>query len=281
MLATFASDSSSAGSIVTTLVSTVRQVAAAKHCGNTAPLFRMIAPPLSSCHQIDTVIRKIGYAVLDPASVCELIGCEPDDLNIWRPYWDRLPIDHYLLDGGRYRRRRHSCFVVDRGEIQVVQHRAHWQPLKYNSLHGGVHRWFEPLDKVLVGAPAWGKLLKALAQIASELRSVDRWFVEAHQFRVDTTGGSGRPTPEGAHRDGVDMVAVLLVYREQIEGGETRIFDGSGMIGQRFTLHQPWSLLLLDDERLIHESTAICPTGDFGYRDTLVVTFRAGGFMET
>jgi hypothetical protein len=27
--------------------------------------------------------------------------------------------------------------------------------------------------------------------------------IEAHQFRIDTAEGIGRPTPEGAHRDGV------------------------------------------------------------------------------
>ena len=30
-------------------------------------------------------------------------------------------------------------------------------------------------------------------------------------YRIDTAGGIGRPTPEGAHRDGVDFVAVVLV----------------------------------------------------------------------
>jgi hypothetical protein len=37
--------------------------------------------------------------------------------------------------------------------------------------------------------------------------------------------------------------------------------------------------LLLDDARVIHESTPIQPAGDGGYRDTLVITYRAGGFQ--
>ena len=40
-----------------------------------------------------------------------------------------------------------------------------------------------------------------------------RWYVEAHPFRIDTSDGIGRPTPEGAHRDGVDYVVVILVDR--------------------------------------------------------------------
>jgi len=72
---------------------------------------------------------------------------------------------------------------------------------------------------------------------------------------------------------------VLLVGRQGIKGGETRVFEAQGPHGIRFTLSEPWSALLLDDERVIHESTPIQPLGDLGYRDTLVLTFRARGFQ--
>ena len=39
------------------------------------------------------------------------------------------------------------------------------------------------------------------------------------------------------------------------------------------------SLLLLDDARVIHESTPIQPLAEHGWRDTLVLTFRQGGFQ--
>jgi hypothetical protein len=69
------------------------------------------------------------------------------------------------------------------------------------------------------------------------------------------------------------------VAREGILGGETRVFEADGPNGQRFTLTQPWSLLLLDDARVIHESTPIQPLGEAGHRDTLVLTYRGGGFQ--
>ena len=84
---------------------------------------------------------------------------------------------------------------------------------------------------------------------------------------------------EGAHRDGVDLVAVFMVERQGVKGGETRVFDADGPNGQRFTLSEPWSMLLLDDARVIHESTPIQPLHTGGHRDTLVVTLRAGGFQ--
>ena len=161
-----------------------------------------------------------------------------------------------------------------------MPHRPHWQPLEYNALHGGLERHFEPMDATLLAQPAWAQLLAWLGRVCSGLKGAQPWFVEAHQFRIDTTDGIGRPTPEGAHRDGVEMVAVFMVERSGIKGGETRVFDADGPNGQRFTLSEPWSLLLLDDARVIHESTPIQPLDPNGHRDTLVVTLRAGGFQS-
>jgi hypothetical protein len=239
----------------------------------------ILTPAFTSPGQLLSVLRLQGYAILSPQSVCELAGCKIDDLMALRPSWDDLAPDAYLKDGGHYRRRRHSCFVVEGKEVAPAPHRAHWQPVEYNALHGGMQRWFESMEQPVIRAAAWQQVLRGLARVSSELKGQRPWYVEAHQFRIDTEGGIGRPTPEGAHRDGVDMVGVFLVSREGIKGGETRVFEADGPAGQRFTLTEPWSLLLLDDERVIHESTPIQPTGAHGHRDTLVLTYRADGFQ--
>ena len=237
------------------------------------------SPPFTNATDLSAALRERGYAVLAPGSVGELCGFDLQTLEALTPDWDDLQPDLYLKDGGNYRRRRHSCFVIDHDELVRAPHRAHWQSEEYNALHGGMRRWFEPMQDGTVAQPAWGQLLRALAKACDGLRGEQPWFVEAHQFRIDTTDGIGRPTPEGAHRDGVDFVAVLLVGRQGISGGETRVFAASGPDGQRFTLTEPWTLMLLDDTRVIHESTPIQPLQDYGYRDTLVLTYRAGGFQ--
>jgi hypothetical protein len=123
-------------------------------------------------------------------------------------------------------------------------------------------------------------MLLGLGRCFSAVRSAHPWYVEIHQFRIDTREGIGRPTPEGAHRDGVDFVAVTLVGRERVKGGETRVFEAEGPSGVRFTMNEPWTTLLLDDTRVIHETTPIQPLAGDGYRDTLVLTYRAGGFQD-
>jgi hypothetical protein len=239
----------------------------------------LLSPAYTYPDQLATQLRQQGYAVLSPRGVCELAGCTPQDLLALLPSWDDLPPDNYLKDGGRYRRRRHSCFVAQDGQLTQAPHRAHWQPVEYNALHGGMQRWFEPMQPQVVAQSAWTRVLQAMARVASDLRGPQPWSIEAHQFRIDTEGGIGRPTPEGAHRDGVDLVAVFLISRENIKGGETRVFQADAPAGQRFTLTEPWSLLLLDDERVIHETTPILPVEGRGHRDTLVLTLRAGGFQ--
>jgi hypothetical protein len=242
-----------------------------------------LPPPLVAAAALPQALRQPGHAVLGPSALCEWAGLALADLQAFQPLWDDLPLDNYLRDGGRYRRRRHGCFVIDGDRVEPVAHRAHWQPLEYNALHGGLERWFEPLAPQLLAAPAWAALLRALARAASQCKGARPWYCEAHQFRIDTTDGIGRPTPEGAHRDGVDYVAVILVDRVGVKGGETRVFEADGPAGIRFTLVEPWTLLMLDDARVIHESTPIQPlqpgSGAPAWRDTLVVTLRSGGFQ--
>jgi hypothetical protein len=239
------------------------------------------APPYSDAARALDDVRRDGYAVLTPDALAGVADVPLAALQAMEPSWDDLPADGYLRDGGRYRRRRHSCFISDGRRLEQVPHRAHWQSQEYNALHGGMQRWFEPIVPDTIAQPAWSPLLLSLAQWCSSIKGGQPWHIEAHQFRIDTTDGIGRPTPEGAHRDGVDFVAVLLVARSGIKGGETRVFEADGPAGQRFTLAEPWSLLFLDDARVIHESTPIQPLreGGQGHRDTLVLTFRAGAFQ--
>lgn len=241
-------------------------------------------PPYHSPGGLPAQLREHGYAVLQPQDVAAWLGCDLDVLLNFNADWEDLPADTFLKDGGNYRFRRHASFTFSGDVVQQVPHRAHWQPVKYNALHGGMERWFAPMLESTTQQTVWQQLIAKLARLSQQLFAVDAsapCFVEAHQFRIDTASGIGRPTPEGAHRDGVDLVAVFLVGRCGIKGGETRVFEASGPSGLRFTLTEPWSLMLLDDARMIHESTPIQPldSESVGARDTLVVTCRGVCFQ--
>ena len=54
------------------------------------------------------------------------------------------------------------------------------------------------------------------------------WKIEMHQFRIEPSPReSGKPTPEGMHRDGVDWVFVGLIARTGVAGGVTGIGDAA------------------------------------------------------
>ena len=228
-----------------------------------------------------------GLSLLQPAELKATLGLPAADWQSQWPSlassWDRLPPDAHLRDGGHYRHRRHACYVqtLEGNSMQATPHRAHWQPTDYNALHGGFERWFEPVEPAVSQAPLWTGLLLALGRLFAQVKPAPQWFIEAHQFRIDTAGGVGRPTPEGAHRDGVDFVVVMLVGRQGVKGGETRVFDAHGPHGLRFVMTEPLTALLLDDTRVIHETTPIQPSGEpaGGCRDTLILTYRAAGFQ--
>lgn len=241
------------------------------------------APPrlLDLAGDLPVAIARDGYALASPAGIADLACLPLPDAATTQGPWNALPPDGYLLDGGHYRRRRHASLILDLAGTTLITapQRAHWQPLDYNALHGGLERWYEPIEARFLALPFIRALITRLGQTLATLKPVTRWFIEAHQFRIDTTGGIGRPTPEGAHRDGVDFVAVILVERHSVRGGETRVFETGGPHGLRFTLATPWTALLLDDARVIHETSPVQPLGPSGYRDTLVLTWRADGFM--
>lgn len=243
---------------------------------------------MKTVESVAAIVQEIhdkGFCLVAPHDVAACFGVSAEALATLSGSWNDLPRDGYLKDGGKYRSRRHNSYVqtLADGSLTLVPHRAHWQPVDYNALHGGIERMFEPVTSAVHNDAAWQALISGVGRVLAQATAQPKWFIEAHQFRIDTADGIGRPTPEGAHRDGVNFVAVVLVNRQNVKGGESRVFDAHGPSGVRFTLTAPWSVLLLDDARVIHETTPIQPgdTRDVpGVRDTLVITYRADGFQD-
>jgi hypothetical protein len=240
-----------------------------------------INPPVSTRSEVLQNLESKGFCLIDSPSFSKLMGISLTHLSELSGFWDNLRDDHFLNDHGKYRLRRHSSYVVANGKTTLIPHRPHWQSIDYNALHGGIVRQFEPIDQQLNGNPLWNQLIADISTFFHEHINSEPWFTEAHQFRITTQGGIGRPTPEGAHRDGVDFIAIILINRHLIKGGETRLFNLHGNDGIRFTLDQPWSVLLLNDHKIIHETTPIQDATQKGYRDTLVLTYRRNGFQDS
>ncbi len=202
------------------------------------------------------------------------------DWDAFAASWNDLALDLHMADGGRYRRRRHAHYsVTAAGVIERKRHAPHFQSLDDNPLNGGVERWFEPITEASGGSQSLMSLLgwcHALFQPLAE--EVPAWAVEVHQFRIEARAGErGSPTPEGAHRDGVDFVLVLMIERVNIASGVTSIHAPDGHELGSFTLTAPFDAALVDDHRVWHGVTAVEALDPAlpAHRDVLVVTFRA------
>jgi hypothetical protein len=226
-------------------------------------------------------LARDGYAFVAAPEMRALMR-QAGPLGDWEAFaasWDAMPVDTYMADGGRYRRRRHAVFAASPGGAVARQpHQPHYQSLDYNPLHGGIERWFEPIADTVAAGESLTTILGFCRTLFERLAPAPRsWHIEVHQFRIEArTGEHGKPTPEGMHRDGVDYVLVLLIRRRNIRRGTTAVHDLDRHLLGSFTLTDPFDAALVHDARVYHGVTAVEPLDPAApaYRDVLVVTFR-------
>lgn len=236
----------------------------------------------ASLAEIADDIARQGFSFRTGNQMRELMSTR--GLDAWTGFassWNDLGLDVYMADGGRYRRRRFAAFSAADGLANRKPHQPHYQSRDHNPLNGGIERWFMPVaDGVAANGFTRGilgfctTLFNATSSTETESTA---WHVEMHQFRIEATPrGTGMPTPEGPHRDGVDWVCVMLVNRTNVSSGVTQIFDPDGEPLGEFTLTDPLDSVFLDDRRVFHGVTPIAPLvpSRKAFRDVLVLTFR-------
>ncbi|AQS87402.1 hypothetical protein AA101099_3007 [Neoasaia chiangmaiensis NBRC 101099] len=232
--------------------------------------------------QIEANLLEKGFSFERAESMKPLL--EHFGLEDWEGFaasWNRLGLDRYMADGGRYRRRRHATYSMQPGSITRKRHQPHYQSRDHNLLNGGIERWFRPMEDSIAAHPAMLAILRSFGTLAHDLTDdserPETWHVEVHQFRIEArTDMSGQPTPEGMHRDGVDWVLVLMVSRQNIKSGVTTIHDNKRETVGSFTLENPFDAAIVDDHRVYHGVTAVEPIDSSreAHRDVLVVTLR-------
>jgi hypothetical protein len=234
----------------------------------------------STSDGLTTAIARDGYAFLAGARMRERLAAVGSlaDWDAFARSWEGMPVDGYMADGGRYRRRRYAVFAAREASITRAPHQPHYQSTDYNPLHGGIERWFEPVPDAVAESASLDTILRFSRALFERLAGTIRaWHIELHQFRIEAGPGvPGKPTPEGFHRDGVDYVLVLLVRRHNIRRGTTTIHDLAHRPLGSFTLADPFDAALVHDARVYHGVTPVEPVDPAvpAYRDVLVATFR-------
>lgn len=203
-------------------------------------------------------------------------------LNDWETFknsWPDLVVDQYMADGGTYRTRRYATLSAESAShfYRIEPHQPHYQSLNYNTLNGGIARHYEPIESKILNGKVMSSLLTLGLNIFSKLSPYSKWHIEIHQFRIDAQSQqAAKPTPEGAHRDGVNYVMMVMVDRMNVINGATNIYDAEQRHITEFILNQPLDLAIVNDERIFHGVTPIVQldTNKPATRDVLVITFR-------
>ena len=244
----------------------------------------MSTDPITAEPTASERLRRLGFAFQQAPETRRWLTPH-GSLQDWARFaasWNGMPLDKYMADGGRYRRRRHAVFAARVGEPGIIRqpHQAHFQTTDYNTLNGGIDRWFEPVDEAVADGASLRTILAACRALFDSLATTASWRIEIHQFRIEAGDGlAGQPTPEGLHRDGVDWVLVLMIDRHNIASGTTSIHALNKEELGSFTLTEPLDAALVNDSRVFHGVTAVQPlvAGHPAHRDVLVVTFKKVG----
>nr|AAN85502.1 conserved hypothetical protein [Streptomyces atroolivaceus] len=219
-----------------------------------------------------------GGHLLTAPEVRRLTGTGPQDWARFARHWDDLTLDTFMKDGGTYRYRRYGHFRLDvrTGELTAQPHAPYFQDSALNPLNGGVQRSFDPLTEAFLADPLTAAVVHLLGDVFSRAEGVRLWDVKLHPFRIVTSPDqTGRPAPQGRHRDGGAYVTSLLVNRTNVSGGESSLYDDDGNQLFAVTLGEPGDQLLVDDRKVLHDVTPLAPVDPArpSHRDVLIVDF--------
>ena len=237
------------------------------------------ALPAHALHHAAQAIKTDGWIFIAGDDLKQDLALEEDSLSSFSRYWDSLSRDEFMADNGTYRYRRYSQFELcdPQGELTLLPHTAYSQPKNINTLNGGVDRVYPPLEEGFITHPLFTSLLRELGNLFNQAEGERcTWRIRLHPYRILTDAEeTGKPTPEGLHRDGVDYIAMMLLRRVNVSGGITTVTDNARNVLCTKALNQPLDVIVADDHRVMHEvSPILCSKGSQGYRDVLVIAYE-------
>lgn len=219
------------------------------------------------------------HSVLDVASETSEGGEMVENWAGFADSWNRLLPDQYMADGGKYRLRRYSEFLLHAGQKRAVRtpHVAYSQTKSVNRLNGGVVRLYEPFETDTADSQMLRLVFSASAGILEAVDPGKQWRAQCFQNRILASDQeAGLPTPEGIHRDGTEWVLTLFVDRVGADGGESGVYRASDRRKlASVQLKQPGEFLFVNDLTLLHDVTPLSVTSGAraGFRDVFIAMF--------
>ncbi|NQZ31626.1 MAG: 2OG-Fe dioxygenase family protein [Oceanospirillaceae bacterium] len=183
--------------------------------------------------------------------------------------FDNLPKSDYL--DGAYRLRRFSHFSYAKNQLKILPTKAFSQNADINEFQGNVAREYQNIEAAVVSSSAFDEMFSSFKKMAS---ITDETPIEVHQMRI--LGQKGAPVevaPEGVHQDGFDFLAVFVIDRNNIAGGEICVHPAKEQAPIFKHAFNRGEFLVLNDKRFWHSAAALqAVNDDAAYMDVFVLT---------
>ena len=240
---------------------------------------RQIAPSIDSLQQLGSVNTRQGNIMLEALgkhnfncltdyALERLNSIHLDKLEV---FFDNLPADPYVEGNERFR--RYSCFKLsDRGLVKVSRNLycpdTDGNPLVDNSV-----RDYAELNDALIEHDDFQKVVLEFFDFCKACSAPNE--VGVHQIRtVVSPQNTSHSTPEGIHREGVQLVGIFCISRNRIAGGEIQLFQSKDSNPTISKILNPGELLVFNDRHFLHLTTVpnTVSSEQQGIQDVFVLT---------
>lgn len=193
-----------------------------------------------------------------------------NSVNSIKNFFNNLEIDKYYQN---QRYRAFSLIKIDGNDIKVVGDLSFFQSSNLNNYNGNYLREYKNIDKKLVNNIEFKNLLNIFNKKVSEKFNYQNNYINVHQIRVNATNYDTNLIPEGIHQDGFNLIAIVCIARENIEGGINNLYDKEKNLIDK-TILEEGDMIIINDNKLFHEVTDIKIKDKqfIGYRDIFVFT---------
>ncbi|MEQ8667038.1 MAG: 2OG-Fe dioxygenase family protein [Rhodospirillales bacterium] len=174
-----------------------------------------------------------------------------DAIRNLEPAFGDLPADPYTE--GNFRFRRYSAFRYKGGVLDILPPETFTQSRRINAYLGDVQRTYDPIDEATWRDPAFRRMLEHFDE--HTLVDIGK-HIGVHQIRIRKTGDAVM-APEGRHQDGFDRIAVYVVGRENLDGGNLRLSANARDEPFIEAALMPGDYVVINDRALFHNASPI------------------------
>ncbi|MBY4676972.1 2OG-Fe dioxygenase family protein [Marinobacterium arenosum] len=199
----------------------------------------------------------------------ELGQLTEQSVNALAPSFDGLPPSPYL--DGAFRLRRYSHFNFTGDSLTQLPTKAFVQGDDINTFQGNVERVYPEIEDQVINSEAFVEMFRKFKEMAG---IEDETPIEVHQMRIIASNqAKTEAAPEGVHQDGFERLAVFVIDRRNVNGGEIRVHtdkESSPFVSHAFDKGE---FVVLNDRRFWHSANAIEPANDSdAHMDVFVLT---------